>query len=173
MPYVKTVVQFIADHVRSYYNNANNPQAKPGSNRIIYDDLQELVKFWMPSGSGIDCGTQIVIGASNPTKLHFTFDYHHMNQHGFYCGWTSHGLIVCADFDDFTMQIIGQHRSKKKHETQIFHDYLYDTFRHALLETYNYTIDEERKLRVYTSCNRPNLVTTIPAYWLHEEPVNA
>lgn len=173
MPYVKTVVQFIADHVRSYYNNTNNPQAKPGSNRIIYDDLQELVKFWMPSGSGIDCGTKIDISGSTPTKLYFTFDYHHMNQHGFYCGWTSHALIVRPDFDDFTMQIIGQHRSKKKHETQVFHDYLCDTFRHALLQPINYTIDEHDKARVYTNVEHPNRVITLPAYWLHEESVNA
>lgn len=163
MPYVKSVVQFIAASVY---------QIRNGTNYEYEHDLDTLVRYWMPSGSGIDCGTRIDIVKSTSTKLIFTFDFHHMNQDGFYCGWTNHKLIVTPDFEDFNMRITGQHPSRQRHNTQYFHDYLYSTFSHALQSRYNYTVDFEGKLCVYTNVERPSYVITTPAHWLKRESTN-
>src|SRR5208283_5262110 len=56
--------------------------------------ILELVKEHMPSGSGIDCGTTIDFVASTPEKLVFNASYHHMDQNGFYDGWTDHIITV-------------------------------------------------------------------------------
>jgi hypothetical protein len=164
MSYVKSVVQFIA---------ASMIQIKFRSEYEYECDLDALVKQWMPRGSGIDCGTQLDIVKSTGTKLVFTFDYHHMDQHGYYCGWSNHKLIVTPAFEDFTMKIIGQHPSKERHQTTYFHDYLYDTFNYALQSRYEYKVDLERKVRIYTSVDRPNMQITMPAHWLKKETNNA
>lgn len=165
MSYVKPAVYFISQSLLNL-RNSSNPDT---------DDLESLVKQFMPSGSGIDCGTKLDIEKSTPTKLVFTFDYHHMNEHGYYCGWTSHKLIVTPTFDDFDMQIIGQHPSKTKHQTDWFHAYLYDTFRHALSSRFEYSVDTERKERVYTYKEVPerNWQVRIPAHWLRNNEVTA
>jgi len=58
------------------------------------DTIETLVKNFMPSGSGIDCGTKIDLDQSTGEKLVFHFGYHHMNENGFYDGWTEHKLTV-------------------------------------------------------------------------------
>jgi len=88
--------------------------------------IEELVKNYMPSGSGIDCGTKINIAKSNSEKLVFYFEYHHMNDVGMYDGWTDHTLIVkpslCFDID---IKISGKNRDDIK-------DYLYEIYDYAL-----------------------------------------
>lgn len=56
--------------------------------------LLRLVKEHMPSGSGFDAGTQIDLDESTPDRLVFTTSFHHMNEHGFYDGWTEHIVTV-------------------------------------------------------------------------------
>src|ERR1043166_1202296 len=58
------------------------------------ESLKELVKNFMPSGSGIDNGTKIDLERSRSERLVFTFGYHHMDESGMYNGWTHHELIV-------------------------------------------------------------------------------
>ena len=164
MPYVKSVVQFIA---------ASMIQIKFRSEYEYEHDLCTLVKYWMPHGSGIDCGTELDIVKSTGTKLIFTFDYHHMDSNGYYCGWSSHKLIVTPDFENFSMKIIGQHPSRQRHSTQNFHDYLYDTYSHALQRKYSYNVDLTRKLRIYTCVEHPTMQVTTPAHWLKRESSNA
>ena len=167
MSYVKPVVYFISQ----FLENVNR-------NTVTTDyeyDLETLVKEWMPRGSGIDCGTKLDVEKSTRTKLVFTFDYHHMNEDGYYCGWSSHKLIVTPTFDDFDLKIIGQHPSKQKHQTDWFHDYLYDTYRHALQSRFEYSVDNESKERVYTYVEFPerNWQVRIPAHWLRNNKVTA
>jgi len=165
MSYVKPVVYFISQSLE----NAQR------TNRLDdKHDLETLVKGFMPSGSGIDCGTKLDFEKSIPTKLVFTFDYHHMNEHGFYYGWSHHKLIVVPTFDDFALCIIGQHPSRKRHQTDWFHDYLYSTYRYALGATFRYSVDTETKERVYTHVDSINpdseWQVRITAHWLHTKP---
>lgn len=91
-----------------------------------YHDLHEMVKMFMPSGSGIDNGIKLDTDESKPDKLVFTFSYHHMNENGMYDGWTDHKCIVTPSLVfEIDLRITGPNRNDVK-------DYLYETFRTAL-----------------------------------------
>lgn len=90
--------------------------------------LKDIVKNYMPSGSGFDCGTKIDLGLSNRSMLVFHTEFHHMNEVGMYDGWTEHTIRVRADLlSDFTMTISGKNRNDIK-------DYIYEMFDCALRE---------------------------------------
>src|ERR1700733_9988314 len=60
--------------------------------------LRHLVEL-LPSGSGFDNGTKLDTIASNAEKLVFTTAFHHMNENGYYDGWTEHTVYVTPSFD--------------------------------------------------------------------------
>lgn len=86
------------------------------------NDLIHLVKEFMPSGSGIDAGTQMDYDQSNPNKLVFTTSFHHMNEAGYYDGWTEHKVIVTPSLtSDYEMKITGRDRNQiKEYLTEVF-----------------------------------------------------
>lgn len=88
------------------------------------DSLAELVGF-LPSGSGIDCGTKLDLDRCKPGKLIFTFSYHHMDEHGGYDGWTEHTLSVIPSFSGIDLHITGRDRNQVK-------EYLYDIYHDTL-----------------------------------------
>lgn len=88
--------------------------------------LKELLDM-MPSGSGIDNGTQLEEDACKPNKLVFTLGYHHMNDAGMYDGWTDHILTVTPSFDGIDLHISGRNRNDIK-------EYLYETYHYALTQ---------------------------------------
>ena len=51
-------------------------------------------RSFLPHGSGFDTGFTIDDSESNENRLVLEFDFHHMDEHGFYVGWTSHKVIV-------------------------------------------------------------------------------
>ena len=88
--------------------------------------LNQLVKNFMPSGSGIDAGTKIDSESSKENRLVFTTAFHHMNEVGYYDGWTEHTIIVTPSlWHDFDMKITGKDRNQIK-------EYLHDVFDTAL-----------------------------------------
>ena len=88
--------------------------------------IESLVKEHMPSGSGIDCGTEIDIDKSTGEKLVFTMSYHHMNDGGMYDGWTEHSIIVTPAFIcGPRIKITGRNRNGIK-------DYLHDVYSEAI-----------------------------------------
>lgn len=92
------------------------------------NNLTYLVNQFMPSGSGIDCGTKFVWEESNPNKLVFSASFHHMNDGGFYDGWTEHKVIVTPSLtSDFDLKITGRDRNQIK-------EYLHEVFHSALSE---------------------------------------
>ena len=92
------------------------------------NDLIHLVKEFMPSGSGIDAECQMDYDASNPEKLVFTTSYHHMNEAGYYDGWTEHKVIVTPSLvKEFALKITGRDRNEIK-------EYLHEVFYSALTE---------------------------------------
>jgi hypothetical protein len=85
--------------------------------------LQEM----LPSGSGIDCGCEIDVANSSSKKVVITFSFHHMNEDGYYDGWTDHKLIVTPRlWPAFSLRITGEDLDIK--------DYLYDLFDSVLRE---------------------------------------
>ena len=89
------------------------------------DRIESLVREFMPSGSGFDSGTKIDLDASHAEKLVFTTSYHHLNEAGYYDGWTEHVVTVTPSFSGFNLRISGRNRNDVK-------DYIGETFHYAL-----------------------------------------
>lgn len=89
------------------------------------DRIEKLCKDYLPSGSGFDSGS-ILQPESTPDKLMIRADFHHMDENGFYCGWSEHTVIVRASLAfGFELRITGPNRRGIK-------DYISDTFHYAL-----------------------------------------
>jgi len=93
------------------------------------DRINELVDL-LPSGSGIDCGTKIDLDASHAEKIVLYTSYHHMNDGGYYNGWTEHTITVTPSFREINLRISGRNRNDIK-------EYLYETFEYALTQQVN------------------------------------
>lgn len=79
-----------------------------------------------PSGSGVDSGTRLLLEESNCEKLVFQMDFHHMDEHGYYDGWTHHRVTVRPSlFHGITLRISGPNRNEiKEHLSQLMQDWL-------------------------------------------------
>lgn len=93
------------------------------------ESIAHLVSRYMPQGSGFDRGMTLDVDASlrGGLKLVFHFEYHHMDEHGGYTGWTSHALTVVPTFKGIELHISGRDRNQIK-------EYLYDTLRYHLTQ---------------------------------------
>lgn len=90
------------------------------------DKIRELVDQHLPAGSGFDRGTELEIALSTPEKLVFCTDFHHMNDAGYYDGWTEYQVIVKPSLlFGFTLRVTGRDRNGIK-------EYILDTFNAAL-----------------------------------------
>ena len=90
------------------------------------ENIDQIVRDLMPSGSGVDTGTAMWIEESTPNKLVFHFSFHHMDDMGGYDGWTEHTLTVKPDLAfGFALSISGPDRNDIK-------DYLHELFHYAL-----------------------------------------
>ncbi len=101
--------------------------------------IAQLVDF-LPSGCGWDCGTKIDLDSSHGEKIVLYGSFHHMNDGGYYDGWTEHTITVTPGFRSLNLRISGRNRNDIK-------DYLYETFDYALTrpvvwnkETENYQL---------------------------------
>ena len=66
-------------------------QQENNSFSIVWRDfLDHIEKDLLPSGSGIDSGTTIDRERSGLDRVVFHTSFHHMNEHGYYDGWTFH-----------------------------------------------------------------------------------
>lgn len=84
----------------------------------------------LPSGSGIDAGTTIDLAASTPDRIVLTMSFHHMNDGGFYDGWTDHTIVVRPSLAfGVDLRVTGRNRNEIK-------DYLHDVYALALREYY-------------------------------------
>ena len=86
--------------------------------------VEWLCKNFLPSGSGVDCGTVLDMGASKPERLVFIMEYHAMSASGHYCGWHTYKLTVKPSLiHGFTVDC------RSSSDTA---DYLCDILNHAL-----------------------------------------
>lgn len=77
--------------------------------------IEELVKSYMPSGSGYDSGTTLVLNESKGEKLVFSTAFHHMDDNGYYDGWTEHTVTVKPSLSHgFDLYITGPNRNDIK-----------------------------------------------------------
>lgn len=87
------------------------------------DTLDAMLKEHLPSGSGIDSGTHLLVDQCKSNKLVFQADYHHMNDGGMYDGWTQHTVIVTPSLEfGAVIKITGRDRNEiKNYLGEIFH----------------------------------------------------
>lgn len=80
----------------------------------------------LPSGSGFDVGSTIALDESSPDKIVIDTRYHHMNDVGYYDGWSEHSVIVTPSLCfGFELRITGKDKNDIK-------DVIYEVFEHAL-----------------------------------------
>lgn len=86
--------------------------------------LNDILKQ-LPHGSGIDSTYTLDLTADNKGFV-LRFEYHHMNEHGGYCGWSKYSMYVRPDFiGGFELTVLGSNKNGTK-------DYLMDTFYSSL-----------------------------------------
>lgn len=139
----ETLLRAIARQVKYFHSSSN------GNEAIKHEYALESLMKHMPSGSGIDAGTKLLLSESSADKLVFEVAYHHMDDNGYYCGWTTRNIIITAgdlntDYDmdfqevsndaDFISidEETGEEFDNSEFALETTDDYLADTFRYAL-----------------------------------------
>ena len=75
----------------------------------VEDSLHQLVKERFPSGSGFDAGTKLHLDTATPNRYVFQADFHHMDDNGYYCGWSHHTVVVTPDMQfGFRIRVTGR-----------------------------------------------------------------
>jgi hypothetical protein len=92
-------------------------------------EIHRLAEKYLPRGSGFDSGTQVNRKGSTANKLVLHTSFHHMNEDGFYDGWTYHTVFVRPSlvFGFEISSISGQNRNDIK-------EYIADALSSALEE---------------------------------------
>lgn len=73
------------------------------------ETINTIIKEHFPSGGGFDAGTSL-LPESNPEKLVFQADFHHMNDAGYYDGWTEHKVTVTASLSGLHIKVSGRNK---------------------------------------------------------------
>ena len=90
------------------------------------EKAEEIIRAHLPHGSGFDAGVKVEWDKCNPDKIVLSTGFHHMNDGGYYDGWTEHEIIVRASLAfGFTLKVTGRDRRNIK-------EYIADTFHHCL-----------------------------------------
>lgn len=101
------------------------------------ETLGHIERNLLPSGSGWDEGTRVLVGESTGEKLVLAGSFHHTNDVGMYDGWTQHVIRVRASLvHGITMTISGRNRNGVK-------DYLYELFESELRQPARQWYDDE------------------------------
>ncbi len=95
-------------------------------------EWDKRLKEWadrFPSGSGFDSGTELDLDASTGEKLVFHTSFHHMNDGGFYDGWTEHTVTVRPSLEmGIRLTVSGRDRNDiKNYIHEMFNDILSTT----------------------------------------------
>jgi hypothetical protein len=95
------------------------------------DRALDLTKEYLPSGSGFDNGTSLDVDACRDDKLVFVTAFRHMNDAGYYDGWTDHKVTVRPSLvHTIKINVSGRDRNEIK-------DYIADAFDIALRSTFS------------------------------------
>ena len=87
--------------------------------------LEDIMRNKLPSGSGIDAGTKLD-DDSTPNRLVFHVPFHHLNDAGYYDGWTQHRVIVTASLSwGINIKVTGKDKNGiKDYLGELFHEVL-------------------------------------------------
>lgn len=122
----------LASLCQRYRNTARQfALGNPSMAEHCLEEAHRLVREYMPSGSGFDAGTELVIDVCDDSTLVFKTAFHHMDEQGSYDGWTEHKVKVTAEFGGFDIYVGGRDRNQIK-------DYIADTFHYSLNQEVGY-----------------------------------
>lgn len=114
--------------IQAIVNNAPLLEAGEPSGAALA--RQKRIEALLPSGSGFDNGTRLL--RASDTCVEFETAFHHMNEHGYYTGWTDHKVIVSPSLlYEFTIRVSGVNRNGIK-------DYIADVFATLLKEEFKW-----------------------------------
>lgn len=103
---------------------ANRPQFNDKTREMlehVETTLERVVNAYLPNGSGFNAGTELLEDECKDDKLVFMVGYHHMNEHGYYDGWTHHKIVVTPSFTGFNVTVGGRDKNEIK-------DFIAETF---------------------------------------------
>ena len=101
---------------------------------VWFDRLDTDLKDSLPSGSGFDSGSSLDLDASKPDKLVFKTSFHHMNEHGYYEGWSEHSVIITPSLVfGFDIGVTGKDKNSIK-------DYIAGVFHECLLADHEWKV---------------------------------
>lgn len=138
MSRTKTLAAWIAETAEWSERAENNPNAQWSD--IASARLDQLVDM-LPSGSGIDNGTELI--SADATKIVLSAGFHHMSEHGYYDGWTEHRITIRPTFSGLDVTISGRNRNDIK-------EYLHEVYHQALSAMVTETVDPETREATYT-----------------------
>lgn len=122
----KPLYQCLASRIVAMQNCARSGNAEWGYKHQQW--LVDATKRYLPSGSGFDLGTQILLSVSNSSRIVLMISFHHMDEHGGYDGWTHHRVTVRPDLlTGISITVSGRNRNDIK-------DYIADTLWHCLTQ---------------------------------------
>ncbi len=64
----------------------------------ISSSIEGVGREYLLSGSGFDAGVTVSLDQSSRERIVLLASYHHMDQEGYYCGWSSFKVIVLPAF---------------------------------------------------------------------------
>ena len=77
------------------------------------ETIENLCRDHLPRGSGFDNGTKFNFDESKPNKLVFDVSFHHMDENGYYDGWSYHQVIVTPDLSSgCDLEVTGEDTTK-------------------------------------------------------------
>lgn len=117
---MKTLISLIAKNCE-WLKTVNENYLNLCESRI--DKLESL----LPSGSVIDCGCKIDREKSGLKKVIINLSFHHMNNGGYYDGWTEHKIIITPNLSEYPdIKITGRNKDQiKEYLCDIFSDCLF------------------------------------------------
>ncbi len=119
----RTMAQAIAETVTAYHNCVKSGNAEWELRHL--ETLYRLERK-LPRGSGVDNGTKIELWSAEK-KIVLACSFHHMDENGFYDGWTDHTITVTPTFSGIHVRVGGGRRNNIR-------EYLADLYREALSE---------------------------------------
>jgi hypothetical protein len=92
----RTVIESLALVVGAIQNCKKSNNTEWEQNHT--EKLEQVVSEYLPHGSGLDGIVEVDIDKSSENKVVINIEYHHMDENGFYSGWTNHSIICTPSF---------------------------------------------------------------------------
>ena len=106
------------------------PNAKNEYEQVAKSNIDTLIGF-LPTGSGFDNGIKLN-EKTTPNRIIFDSSFHHMNENGFYDGWSAFKVIVTPSFVcDFDIKVTGVNTTRK-YFNKDFKEYIAYEYRRKL-----------------------------------------